>query len=337
MVVLALLAAACAGERPPPPEPAATPTASALPEPEPTPARTGADDGAAVTAERRVDGRTLDLTIDSPALGGPGKVRLLLPRGWAKDARRTWPVLWLLHGGFDDHTSWTAKTSVESITAKAGVIVVMPDGGRCGSYSNWWNHGRGGAPRWETFHLDEVRQILERGYRAGTGRAIAGYSMGGQGAMLYAARRPGMFRAAASFSGAVHILYDNPRGLDPSVVIAGGTSLACPGTDWKRIWGDPRDPEQRRIWAEHNPYDVAAGLRDVRLYVAAGTGRPERGGLPIGDAVEELAYGVAQEFVKRLYELDIPVKTHFYPGRHTHRYWERELRAALPGMLEAMR
>jgi len=33
--------------------------------------------------------------------------------------------------------------------------------------------------------------------------AVAGASMGGLGALAYAARRPGLFRAAASFSGIV--------------------------------------------------------------------------------------------------------------------------------------
>ncbi|MEU9840793.1 hypothetical protein AB0C69_16385, partial [Actinomadura sp. NPDC048032] len=34
--------------------------------------------------------------------------------------------------------------------------------GPCGSYTDWWNRGGGGAPKWETFHLAELRQILPR-------------------------------------------------------------------------------------------------------------------------------------------------------------------------------
>ena len=37
------------------------------------------------------------------------------------------------------------------------------------------------------------------------GRAIAGLSMGGYGALSYAARHPGTFAAAASFSGALEV------------------------------------------------------------------------------------------------------------------------------------
>ena len=44
-------------------------------------ARDGGD-GARVVAEQQVAPRQLDLTVDSPALGGTAKVRLLTPDGW---------------------------------------------------------------------------------------------------------------------------------------------------------------------------------------------------------------------------------------------------------------
>ncbi|WP_405956530.1 alpha/beta hydrolase [Streptomyces phaeochromogenes] len=87
------------------------------------------------------------------------------------------------------------------------VLVVMPEGGQVGFYGNWWNHAAGGPPAWETFHLDELRPLLERHYGAGTRRAVAGLSMGGFGAVSYAARRPDLVRAAASYSGPVHLLH----------------------------------------------------------------------------------------------------------------------------------
>jgi len=44
----------------------------------------------------------------------------------------------------------------------AGVLVVVPEAGQAGFYSDWYNRGRGGPPGWETFHLTELRQLLER-------------------------------------------------------------------------------------------------------------------------------------------------------------------------------
>src|SRR6266536_2764659 len=219
-----------------------------------TPGAVRADDGARVVATAVVDARTLDLTVASPALGRNGMVRLLLPPDWARQPHRRWPVLYLLHGCCDTYDSWTRETDVEALTSQTNVLVVMPEAGAVGFYADWWNHGAGGPPAWETFHLTEVSQIVERGYRAGTRRAIAGLSMGGLGAFSYAARHPGMFRSAASYSGILHTT-DNPGVIMRLVRSFGADPLA--------LWGDP--VQQATIWAAHNPYDLARRLRGIPL------------------------------------------------------------------------
>src|SRR5512139_4086760 len=285
-------------------------------------------DGARVVAEKRLDARTLELSVASPALGRTVGVRLLLPDGWSRNARRAWPVLWLLHGGFDDYTSWTAKGDAAALTASGAgrkVLVVMPEGGSCGWYSDWWNRGRGGPPGWETFHLTELRTLLERDYGAGARRAIAGPSMGGFGAMSYAARHPGMFEAAASFSGAVDTRHRGSAGLSPPLVIGVNIVFGCGQLDWERLWGDPVLDMAR--WKAHNPRDLAENLRGMRLYVASGDGRPGAAetGPESPDPLERAAYAVTRSFVARLDELSIPVTTHFYAGTHAWAYWRQEL------------
>ncbi|MFD0688216.1 alpha/beta hydrolase [Actinomadura fibrosa] len=288
--------------------------------------------GPRVVAETTVASRTLDLTVQSPALGGRDKVRLLLPAGWSRTANRTWPVLWLLHGGVDDYTAWTRDTDVAALTAGTPVIVVMPNGGGCGNYSDWWNYGNGGPPRWETFHMTEIRRILERDYRAGTERAIAGNSMGGLGAMLYAARFPGMFRAAAAYSGYLSTLLNHKPGDDST---GWGPSFSCPGTDWRRVWGDPDD--QAAVWHAHNPYDLAGRLAGVQLWVACGNGKAgSLGGMPITDPVESAADGNARSFAGRLDELGIPVTTRYFDGQHSWPYWQRDLHESFPMLMRAI-
>lgn len=69
-----------------------------------------------VLAERRRDERLVELTIDSPALGGRSTVALLTPRGW--DRRKPgdrWPTLYLLAGGDGDHTTWTNLFKVQEL------------------------------------------------------------------------------------------------------------------------------------------------------------------------------------------------------------------------------
>lgn len=291
-----------------------------------------ADDGAFVVGERRLSDRVLDLTIYTPVLAQKQHVRLLLPPGWRRDSARSWPTLWLLHGASEGYESWTGNTDVEALTDSRELIVVMPDGGPDGLYTDWWNGGTGGKPKWETFHLTELRQILERGYRAGARRAIAGNASAGAGALAYAARHRGMFRAAASFSGTPHTLYENPAALDAVDLVQLQLAITQPRVDWQRVWGHPK--AQRPIWRQHNPYDLVTQLTGVRLYISCGTGAPgpfDQRARP--DILEKLAHLTTMCYVGKLKKLGVPATTHFYDGTQSWPYWQRELHAALPVLL----
>ncbi|WP_199442489.1 alpha/beta hydrolase [Umezawaea beigongshangensis] len=295
------------------------------------PAPPHADDGARVVAERYVAERTLDLTVSSPALGGEVMTRLLLPPGWEARPHRRWPVLHLLHGCCGDYTSWTEFSDVEEISRRTGALIVMPEAGRAGFYSDWWNGGAGGTPAWETFHLTELRQILERGYGAGQRRAVAGLSMGGFGALSYAARHPGTFRAAAAYSGVVHTTLDRTS----SDLVRG--LVASTGADPDALWGDP--VAQADVWRAHNPHDLASRLRGTRLYVSSGDGEP--GPLdPPGtahDGLEALLAAQNEAVVRRLGELRVPVTADLYgPGTHTWPYWDRALKRSFPLLMSAI-
>jgi diacylglycerol O-acyltransferase/trehalose O-mycolyltransferase len=290
----------------------------------PTPTTTSSPPRAEVVDEQRIAPRLLDLTVRSPALAADAKVRLLLPQDWSRrSGGRRWPVLYLLHGCCDTYVSWTRSTGVERLAALRNVLVVMPDGGQVGFYSDW----RGGTPRWETFHLRELLGILEREYGAGEPRSIAGVSMGGLGAMVYAARRPRRFRAAASFSGVLHPLRDTG-------VLLGLFGAFTP--DPRAIWGEPES--DRDIWARHDPTELAQELRGLRLFVSSGDGRPGRFDAPgqRSDPIERTVFGESRAFAARLRALGIRARADFYgAGQHRWRYWERELVRALPLLVEA--
>jgi S-formylglutathione hydrolase FrmB len=263
--------------------------------------------------------RLLQLTIESPAVGATVSVRLLLPADYARTTGR-FPVLYLLHGCCDDYRSWTRYTDIAARSAHTEALIVMPDAGPVGFYTNWLQ-----GPHWETFHLVELRHILEQHFRASDVRAIAGVSMGGLGALSYAARHPGMFRAAASFSGVVDTR------LSPQESSAYQQLVSSYGQDPEDLWGDPTTAAA--TWAAHNPYDLAAELRGVRIYLSAGTGTP--GPLdPDGTAQDPIEASIHAEnvaFARRLRSLHIPIATDFYrPGTHSWPYWQRELGRAWP-------
>jgi S-formylglutathione hydrolase FrmB len=273
-----------------------------------------------VVSVTAVNDRTRNLVIDSPSVGTV-RVRLLLPVGFEADPNRRWSVLYLLHGKDDTYLSWTRSTDIATLTAGLPLLVMMPDGGMEGYYSNWFNHGRQGPPAWETFHLVELRTVLDRDWRPSDHRAVAGLSMGGLGAILYVAHSPHLFRAAASFSG----ILDTADWQFP----------AC-------LWGDRNS--QAGIWRQHNPIERAADLRGISLFVSYGNGDP--GPLDLagtdpsgkGGQIERTLARRNAAFIHRLSELGIPAEVDAYgPGTHSWPYWQRELHRALPGIMRALR
>lgn len=269
-----------------------------------------------------------------PGVSAPeNTVRILLPDGYGAGCG-LYPVLYLLHGVGDTYRTWTENTDVAAFSADLPLIVVMPDGGHtpdAGWYSDWED----GSRQWETFHTEVVVDFVDRSYRTlGDGhRAVMGNSMGGFGAMSYAARHPDLFVAAASFSGAVDTMYGYP---------ASGAGFAAAneqfGTPDERVWGDQVTHEEN--WRAHNPTDRAADIAGTEIFVATGTGTP---GGPEGDdpsnpgayAVEEFILQMNVSFAAALTREGVPFTEDFYPGGyHGWPYWERGLHWALPQIME---
>lgn len=275
-------------------------------------------DGARIVEREQVGERGQALTVASRALGRETPVRVLLPRGWTRGSG-PWPVLYLLHGCCGaGHLGWVDEGGAERLTGELPAIVVVPEGGRVGFYSDWVR-----GPKWETFHIEELIPLIEAEFGAGPDRAVAGLSMGGLGAMVYAARHPGLFRAAASFSGVLDTTGDRSgvRRL-----------LRENGEDPAALWGEP----DGQAWDEHNPARLAERLGGVPLYVSCGDGEPGLLDPPgaTGD-FEGALLSQAKVFAERARAAGAEITTDFYgAGTHTWPYWERALERALP-MLRA--
>jgi diacylglycerol O-acyltransferase / trehalose O-mycolyltransferase len=288
--------------------------------------------GARVVSTRQLDDRLVELTVHSPAVGRDVGVRLLLPPDFDRYPHKRWPTLYLLHGCCDGDTgyrSWTNKTDVEELTAHTNVLVVMPEAGPAGFYSDWRT-----GPGWETFHLTELRLLVDREYRSGPRRAVAGLSMGGFGALSYAARHPGFFRAAASYSGVAHPTYQGSRSYQLVLDIVAATT----GGDPLALWGDP--VADAGTWAAHNPYDLAPRLRGTRVYISSGNGQPGPLDPPDSgvDGLEQLLGEQSVAVADQLRRYGVAVRTDFYgPGHHTWPYWERALHRSFPMLMRAIR
>jgi S-formylglutathione hydrolase FrmB len=288
--------------------------------------------GLHVLESAQLSPRLTDFLMGSSVLRKPVHVRVLLPDGYGTNPQRRYPVLYLMHGGFGRASDWTDRGDAAQITAGAPLIVVMPGDGNGGWCTDWYNGGRGGPPMWETFHIGQLIPWVDATYRTipgRGGRAIAGLSTGGFCAMSYAARHPDLFVWAGSFSGAVDILQGT------AIVAVIGAEAIADGGGPQDVFGSRLT--NQAVWRAHNPWNLAAGLRGMGLYLATGNGQPgphDAGRGP--DPVEQQIHQMNLSFHQRLLHLHIShVWDDYGPGTHSWPYWQRDLRQALPLLLAA--
>src|SRR5665647_3968902 len=155
-------------------------------------------------------GKVMDnLSMTSKILKMDRKYAIYLPPDY-ETSQRSYPVLYLLHGSGDDQTGWVQFGEVQHIADEAinqgratPMIIVMPDAntGQRG-YFNSIN----GQWQYEDFFFQEFIPFVEKQYRIKgekTYRAVAGLSMGGGGAFMYALHHPELFSAACPLSASV--------------------------------------------------------------------------------------------------------------------------------------
>ena len=276
-------------------------------------------------ASRHVDPKAVP--FNGPPPGGqelPPALRanVLLPDGYDANGTERYPVLFLLHGHGDTFAHWAApeRGNVRELAKGFPGIIVMPEGAR-GWYADWWNAGARSKPAWERFYLEELIPEIERRYRIREGRrwrAIAGLSMGGGGALLYAAQVPGYFGSAATFSGAISIQrLEWPQAFDTQ------------GERHTDVYGDPQ--AQRFYWTAHNPTALGGNLAHTRFYVSVGDGTPVRGDAAnyFGAAAEAELRRHAEDFVSAMTAAGAPVAYDPRPGIHDWPYWRDMFAAAL--------
>jgi diacylglycerol O-acyltransferase/trehalose O-mycolyltransferase len=297
-----------------------------------------------LTAQRWISDRHGVLSLRSAALGRPAEVRILLPPGAEANARPAAPppLLLLLHGADDSPAGWETGVGIVERCADLGAVVVMPEGGEVGFCTDWVNRerpvrGRIGsswadrvAPAWERFHLEEVLPWVSERFGASGRRVVLGISMGGHGAISYAARHPGTFAAAASFSGVLDTL---AQGL-PSMIAA---SLMRHRQHRHALWGSPL--LSRSLWRSHNPLDLADRLAGVALYLARGDGQPHPEDPEFGPgaaALERIVGRCTDAMALRLQQLEIPATVSHGAGGHDWPTWNRELDLAWPFLLRGL-
>lgn len=322
-----------------------------------------------------LDLRIRDIKIESVALNGTAWARVILPASFYEEGSENvqYPVLYLLTGNGAGFQSWTCNTLVQNYVRDAEVIVVMPDASRrynrCdasdaiqgaipGWYADWWQRSYDNNPeRWESFHLKEVKAVLETSFRANGVYAVAGLSMGGYGAMYYATRNDPtsnppkrMFRAAASYSGLLNTVSSSGFAAVNASLIAAGQSTNAP---WGYYPGTPGAYLFGTRWNTHNPTYLMSsfippnnqgGDAKIPLYISVGDGfqGPLESSYDVGAGAIELgARYTNHDFLNTMVAANggsIPpnVEHAFHPGTHNWRVWDAALCHSLPMLMEAL-
>jgi len=146
------------------------------------------------------------LSFHSNILGMERQYSIYLPAGYDEN-NRSYPVLYLLHGGGGDHSTWIQSGEVQALADKTiadgratPMIIVMPNAKE--KIKGYYNFIKGGF-NYEDFFFRELIPHIEKNYRVRAQRrfrAVAGQSMGGGGTIFYTLHHPEMFSAAAPLS-----------------------------------------------------------------------------------------------------------------------------------------
>jgi S-formylglutathione hydrolase FrmB len=252
--------------------------------------------------------RVEPVAFESKLVGARLPYNVVLPPDYdAKaSAQMRYPVLYLLHGLGGSANDWVSQRShLSDYAARYSMIVVVPEG-----KDGWYTDGAIANEKFETYFVQELIPDVARRFRtieAREGRAVAGLSMGGYGALKFGLKYPDKFIFAASMSGALGAASWLPEMPLPSFV---KPSIA-------RVYGAADNP----VRASNDIYKIVRALPPDRVaslpyfYLDCGT--------------EDGLLSESRDFAALLVERKIPHEYRQLPGNHSWPYWDRQVQEVL--------
>ena len=214
-------------------------------------------------------------------------------------------VLYLLHGLSDDASAWQRYTSIETLAATYGLVVIMPSAGR----SFYTDQPNGQA--YFTYLTEELPRYLGDVFGLTPHREdtfIAGNSMGGYGAFKAALLHPELYAAAASFSGVLSL---EVLKLDPNDARRHEFSLLF--GDLNKLSGSEHDPATWLQRAAQNP------PAQPRLFITVGR--------------QEDIYPLSGYFHSACQSLGLQSEYYEEDAQHDWFQWDRQIRRFLQAIL----
>ncbi|MGW0182230.1 alpha/beta hydrolase [Nocardia sp. NPDC003345] len=302
-----------------------------------------APDGSRIVKAEYKDDRNLRLYVHSTAMDRDITVDVQRPA----DASEPRPTLYLLNGagGGEDSASWQAQTNTLDFLSDKNVNVVQPIGGSWTYYTDWIKDDPNlGRNKWKTFFTEELPPLIDGALGTNGVNALAGLSTSGTTVLALPIAKPGLYKAAAAYSGCAQT--SDPVGSE----FVRLTVETWGGGDTENMWG----PQGSEEWVKNDPYVNAEGLRGLDLYVSTGNGLPGRWDTLDGPHTLPGSYGLANQILvggvieagtnfcthnlkNRLDELGIPATFNFREsGTHSWGYWEDEFLASWPVLAKGL-
>lgn len=253
------------------------------------------------------NGRVETVRFQSKMLNTTVPYNVILPTDYDTSPTTRYAVLYLLHGLTGHYSDWASRSNVADYAQQYRLIVVMPEGN-----DGWYtNSATITTDKYESYILDELIPDVQQRYRtieARYGRAIAGLSMGGFGAIKFGLKSPQTFVFAASMSGAFAITRIPEKDLGPL------------GQVLLKLFG-PTGSDTRKA---NDIFDILENLPATRVaslpyfYFDCGTEDP----LPT-------VFSSNRDLAKLMADKKIPHEFRQLPGDHSWSYWNRQVKHVL--------
>ena len=244
------------------------------------------------------------VTFRAPHLAGKEvPLSVILPAGYDASEKR-YPVLYLLHGYTAHYSDWVTNTHLRQYARRYQEIIVMPEAGTSWYVNNYANP----QLKWQDYSIYDVIPYVDQHYRTRAnrrGRALAGTSMGGYGALLLGLKYHATFAAAASLSGVV----TTPQ---PSFVQYVTSKL-----------------DEQVIESDFGPFGSQARDENDLFKLARQVPPSEMPQLYLSIGTSDKYLGTNREFVKLLDSMGVDFRYRELPGGHDWHLWDAELEAVL--------
>jgi S-formylglutathione hydrolase FrmB len=233
------------------------------------------------------------VSIKSPSMDKIVKNVIITPDTYKNNQSTN--VLYLLHGAWGCYSDWILKVpNITKLADQYNIMIVCPDGDQFGWYLD--------SPllkefQYETYLSKELINYVDKNYKTNNkknGRAIAGLSMGGHGALSLAIKHQNLYGAAGSMSGALDIC--TKRGY----------------YEIDRKLG--KYAQNIELWKKNSVYHLIDYLENNSLKIIIDCG------------VSDYLYKDSKKVHDKLVEHNIKHDYVERPGRHDWKYWSNSIK-----------